>query len=97
MWVISGKRGEDNGTHACKRGKLVALRITARSRVDVETWCHCGEPNDYTDLPTLTVTCACVSLACVFTCDLLQPSQRASSPLLTHVYLCVFLNPRVVA
>jgi len=66
-----------------------AEKITARTRVNVETWWHCGEPNDYTNLPTLTVTCVCVSLACVFTCDLLWPSQRVSSSLLTHVCVCV--------
>jgi len=52
LWVVRRKLEEDNGTH---------------TRVNVETGWHCGEPKDYTDLPTLTVTCVCVSLACVFT------------------------------
>ena len=47
-------------------------------------------PNDYTDLPTLPVTCVSVSLARVFTSDLLlEPYQCLSSSLLAHVCVCV--------
>jgi hypothetical protein len=38
-----------------------AERVTACTRVNVETRWHCGEPNDYTDFPTVTCARVCVA------------------------------------